>query len=49
MWRNHSFHLSASESLDGVASKKFVWYVMVGPWSNALQFSMKLGLSGGMK
>jgi hypothetical protein len=49
MWRNHSFHLSASESLDGVASKKFVWYVMVGPWNNALQFSMKLCLSGGMK
>ena len=47
MWRNHNFHLLASESLDGVASKKFVWYVMVGPWDKALQFSQKLGLSGG--
>jgi hypothetical protein len=49
MWRNHSFHLSASESLDGLSSKKFVWYVMVGPWNKALQFSKKLGLSRGMK
>ena len=49
MWRNHSFHLSASESLDGVASKKFVWYVMVGPWNKALQFSQKLGLPRGEK
>jgi len=49
MWRNHSFHLGSSESLDGVASKSFVWYIMVGPWDNALQFSKKLGLSGGLK
>jgi hypothetical protein len=49
MWRNHSFHLSSSESLDGVASKSFVWYIMVGPWDNALQFSRKLGLEGGVQ
>ena len=49
MWRNHSFHLSASESLDGVTSKQFVWYVMVGSWDKALQFSKQLGLSGGEK
>ncbi len=47
MWRNHSFHLTSSESLDGVASKSFVWYVMVGSWDNALKFSQKLGLSRG--
>jgi len=47
MWRNNSFHLSSSESLDGVASKKFVWYIMVGSWNKALQFSKKLGLTGG--
>jgi hypothetical protein len=49
MWRNHSFHLSSSESLDGMTSKDFVWYVMVGSWDKALQFSKKIGLSGGAK
>ncbi|MGA7719823.1 MAG: hypothetical protein WCA84_01470 [Ignavibacteriaceae bacterium] len=49
MWRNHSFHLSASEALDGVASKYFVWYVMVGSWDQALQFSKKLGVAGGVQ
>ena len=49
MWRNHSFHLTSTEPLDGVTSKKFVWYVMVGPWDKALQFSQKLGLSRGEK
>lgn len=48
-WRNHSFHLSSGESLDGVASKNFVWYVMVGSWDKALEFSKKIGLSGGAK
>ena len=47
MWRNHSFHLSGTESLDGIASKHFVWYVMVGPWDKALKFARKLGLPGG--
>lgn len=47
MWRNHSFHLSGRESLDGIASKHFVWYIMVGPWNQALKFAQKLGLSGG--
>jgi len=49
MWRNHSFHLTSVESLDGVASKNFVWYVMVGSWDKALQFSKKIGLTGGVK
>lgn len=38
-WRNRNFHLEAREALDGIASKAFVWYVMVGPWSNALSFA----------
>jgi hypothetical protein len=49
MWRNNSFHLGSSESLDGVTSKSFVWYVMVGSWDKALQFSKKIGLKGGAK
>jgi len=49
MWRNRSFHLSSSESLDGITSKSFVWYVMVGKWDKALQFSKNLGLKGGAK
>jgi len=49
MWRNHSFHLTSIEPLDGVTSKKFVWYVMVGSWDKALQFSKKIGKSGGAK
>lgn len=40
--RNRNFHLGARESLDGVASKKFVWYVMPGPWKSALQFAEQL-------
>ena len=47
MWRNQSFHLQSVESLDGVTSKSFVWYIMVGSWDKALQFSKKIGLKGG--
>jgi hypothetical protein len=47
IWRNHSFHLSTKGSLDGVSSKRFVWYVMVGSWNKALQFARKISLSGG--
>ena len=42
MWRNRSFHLGSDEPLDGIASKTFVWYVMVGPWGSALEFSRHL-------
>jgi hypothetical protein len=42
MWRNRNFHLSSSESLDGIASKSFVWYVLAGPWRNALEFARGL-------
>ena len=42
MWRNHSFHLSAHEALDGIASKSFVWYVLPGPWESAVKFSKGL-------
>jgi hypothetical protein len=49
MWRNNSFHLSSSESLDGITSKKFVWYVMAGSWDKALQFSKSIGIKGGVK
>jgi len=39
MWRNRNFHLGSAEALDGIASKQFVWFVMTGPWKNALAFS----------
>jgi len=39
MWRNRNFHLGSDEALDGIASKQFVWFVMAGPWKNALAFS----------
>jgi len=39
MWRNHSFHLSGRDTLDGIASKAFSWYVMAGPWRNAEAFA----------
>lgn len=42
MWRNRNFHLSSSAAVDGISSKGFVWYVMPGPWSNALQFAHSL-------
>jgi hypothetical protein len=41
MWRNRNFHLSSREALDGIASKSFVWYVMAGPWRNALEFARR--------
>ena len=42
MWRNRNFHLVSHESLDGIASKSLVWYVMAGPWQNALEFARRL-------
>jgi hypothetical protein len=42
MWRNRSFHLSSSDSLDGITSKEFVWYVLVGSWRNSLSFARTL-------
>jgi hypothetical protein len=42
MWRNRNFHLNASESLDGIASKTLVWYAMPGPWNNAIAFAQSL-------
>lgn len=42
MWRNRSFHLSSSDSVDGIQGKDFVWYVMPGPWNSALKFAKSL-------
>ena len=42
MWRNRSFHLSSSDALDGISSKNFVWYVLVGPWQTSLSFAHAL-------
>ena len=42
MWRNRNFHLESEESLDGIASKAFAWYAMVGSWRNALEFARRL-------
>jgi hypothetical protein len=42
MWRNRNFHLGSSEALDGISSKAFMWFVMAGPWSNALAFARNL-------
>lgn len=42
MWRNRSFHLGSTDSVDGISSKEFVWYVMPGSWKNALSFAQKL-------
>jgi hypothetical protein len=39
MWRNHSFHLSGTASLEGIGSKNLEWYVMVGPWKSAAAFA----------
>jgi len=49
MWRNRNFHLESEESLDGIASKAFVWYAMVGSWRNALEFARHLPAGGGQK
>ena len=43
MWRNRNFHLGSQEALDGIASKTLVWYVMPGPWANALSFAKAIG------
>ena len=42
MWRNRNFHLGAEDALDGIASKALVWYVMPGPWENAIAFGKTL-------
>jgi hypothetical protein len=42
MWRNRNFHLGATEALDGIQAKDFVWYVMPGPWASALKFAKTL-------
>lgn len=42
MWRNRSFHLGSSDSVDGISSKEFIWYVMAGSWQNALSFAQRL-------
>lgn len=41
-WRMRSFHLESDEALDGIVSKDFTWYVMVGPWRDALSFALHL-------
>jgi hypothetical protein len=45
-WRNRSFHLESEETLDGISSKAFSWYVMVGPWRYALDFARDIGKGG---
>ncbi len=47
MWRNHNFHLESQGSLDGITSKAFRWYVLVGPWQDALKFAKQLGTGAG--
>ena len=42
MWRNRNFHLNATEALDGIAAKDFVWYVLPGSWENAEGFAKTL-------
>jgi hypothetical protein len=42
-WRMQSFHLESSEALDGITSKDLTWYVMAGPWRDALGFARQLG------
>jgi hypothetical protein len=39
MWRNRNFHSNTKESLDGIASKDLVWYVMTGRSSNTQAFA----------
>jgi hypothetical protein len=41
-----SFHLESSETLNGITSKDFSWYVMAGPWRDALSFAQHLGKEG---
>jgi hypothetical protein len=47
MWRGRSFHLGSEEALDGIATKALVWYVMVGPWRDALEFARHVPQDGG--
>lgn len=42
-WRMQSVHLESSEALDGITAKDFTWYVMAGPWKDALSFARHLG------
>ena len=51
MWRNNSFHLSSSESLDDITSREEICVVRHG-WlhlDKALQFSKSIGTTGGVK
>jgi hypothetical protein len=48
-WRMQSFHLQSREALDGVAAKDFTWYVMAGPWRDALSFAQSFGKEGGSR
>jgi hypothetical protein len=41
-WRMQSVHLESSQALDGIVSKDFTWYVMVGPWHGAVSFAQHL-------
>jgi hypothetical protein len=45
-WRNRSLHLESDEALDGITSKRFSWYVMAGPWRDALDFARYIDKSG---
>jgi hypothetical protein len=48
-WRMQSFHLQSREALDGVTAKDFTWYVMAGPWRDALSFAQSFGKEGGAR
>lgn len=45
-WRMRSVHLESFEALDGITSKDFTWYVMAGPWRDALSFARQFGKGG---
>ena len=49
IWRNLNFHLGSSELLDGISSRAFVWFVIAGPWTNALAFAQNLTAPGAAK
>jgi hypothetical protein len=48
-WRMQSFHLESREALDGIVSKDFTWYVMVGPWGRALNFARHFRNGGAVR
>jgi hypothetical protein len=48
-WRMQSFHLESHEALDGIISKDFTWYVLVGPWRGALSFAQQFGKKGAVR